>query len=84
MGVGIFNKIKNAFKSIGGKVKSFAQKAVKAIPKVVDIGKQVINATRPILGGLPIIGDVVNAADTGLRVADGVGRFGKSILNEVK
>ncbi|KAK8858131.1 hypothetical protein M9Y10_013231, partial [Tritrichomonas musculus] len=74
----------NAFKSIGGKVKSLAQKAVKAIPKVVDIGKQVINAIRPILGGLPIIGDVVNAADTGLRVAEGVGRFGKSILNEVK
>lgn len=84
MGVGIFNKIKNAFKSIGGKVKSFAQKAVKALPKVVDVGKQIIDRVKPITHFIPGVGQVVDTIDTGLNAVDKVGRFGKSILNEVK
>ena len=84
MGVGIFNKIKNAFKSIGGKVKSFAQKAVKAIPKVVDVGKQIMDRVKPITQFIPGVGQVVDTFDKGLDFASKAGAIGKSLMNDFK
>ena len=56
---------------------------VKAIPKVVDVGKKVVGAVKPILGSIPIVGEAVNTIDTGLNFADRVGRVGKSLIDEV-
>ena len=49
MGIGIFNKLKKAFKSIGQRIGGFAKKAVAALPKVADVGHKVIGAVSPIL-----------------------------------
>lgn len=84
MGVGIFKKMKNAFKSVGHKLGNFAKNVVKNIPKVVDVGKKVVGVVKPILGGIPIVGEAVNAIDTGLNVVSGVGKIGRSIIDEVK
>ena len=84
MGIGIFKKMKNAFKSVGHKLGNLAKNAVKSIPKVVNVGKKVVGAIRPILGNIPIVGEAVNAIDTGLNVVDNVGRIGRSIIDEVK
>ncbi|WP_334087008.1 hypothetical protein [Helicobacter typhlonius] len=84
MGVGIFKKMKNAFKTVGHKLGNFAKNVVKNIPKVVDVGKKVVGAVKPILGGIPIVGEAVNAIDTGLNVVSGVGKIGRSIIDEVK
>ena len=83
MGIGIFKKMKNAFKSVGDKLGNFARNVVKTIPKVVDLGKKVVGAVKPILGSIPIVGEAVNAIDTGLNIADRVGRVGKSLIDEV-
>ena len=83
MGIGIFKKMKNAFKTVGNKLGNFARNVVKTIPKVVDVGKKVTKAVKPILGSIPIVGEAVNAIDTGLNVADRVGKIGKSLINEV-
>ena len=84
MGVGIFKKMKNAFKSVGHKLGNFAKNVVKTIPKVVNVGKKVVGAVKPILGSIPIVGEAVNAIDTGLNVTDRVGKIGRSIIDEVK
>lgn len=75
MGVGIFKKIKNAFKSIGGKVKDFAQKAVKALPGVINVGKQVLDKVKPITQFIPGVGQVVDTLDKGFSI-------GKSLIDE--
>ena len=50
MGVGIFKKIKNALKSVGGKIKDFA---IKTLPKVVSTGKKIVNAVKPAVQYIP-------------------------------
>ena len=79
MGVGIFNKIKNAFKTLGGKVKSFATNAIKVLPKVIDTGSKLLNKAKPILGNIPLVGDFINGASTALNT---VNTIGKSLMNE--
>lgn len=82
MSIGIFNKIKKAFGSLGSKVKGLASKAIKALPQVVDTGKKIIGAVKPFTGMIPGVGNVINAVDNGLNIASTVGKFGKSILDE--
>ena len=84
MGVGVFNKIKKAVKSVGGKLKNFAKKAVKALPKIINTGKMIIDKVKPAVQFIPGVNEVVNAIDTGLNYADKGYKIGKSILNEVK
>ena len=89
MGVGIFKKMKDAFKSVGHKLGNFAKNVVKALPKVVNVGKKVVGAVKPILGSIPIVGEAVNAIDTGLNIAGSVGSpfaslTGRSLIDEVK
>lgn len=50
MGIGIFKKMKNAFKSVGNTIKNIASKVGKALPKVIDVGKKITSTVRPILG----------------------------------
>lgn len=81
MGIGIFKKIKNAFKTVGRKVGDFIKNK---LPGVVDTGKKIIGAIKPVAGLIPGVSNVVNAFDTGLNYASKVGKIGKSILDEVK
>ena len=83
MGVGIFNKIKKAFKAVGGKIGSFAKRVVNALPKVVDVGKQIMDRVKPITQFIPGVGQVVDFVDRGLSYADTAGKVGKSILDKV-
>ena len=46
MGIGIFKKIKNAFHSIGNKVKFFASKAINALPQVAKVGHVVLKRVK--------------------------------------
>ena len=78
MGIGIFKKIKNAFKTVGHKVGDFIKNK---LPGVVDTGKKIINAIKPVASLIPGVSNVVSAIDTGFNYAD---KIGKSILNEVK
>lgn len=81
MGIGIFKKIKNAFKTVGNKIGSFVKNT---LPKVVDVGKKVVGAIKPITNFIPGVSNVVNAIDTGLNIADKAGTIGRSLMNEVK
>lgn len=81
MAPGIFKKLKNAFKTIGHKIGSFVKNK---LPGVIDTGKKVIGAIKPVTEFIPGVGSVVNAIDTGLNYADKVGKIGRSILDEVK
>lgn len=81
MGIGIFKKIKNAFKTVGNKVGDFIKNK---LPGVIDTGKKVIGAIKPVAGLIPGVSNVVNAIDNGLNFVDKTRRIGKSILNEVK
>ncbi len=83
MGIGIFKKMKNAFKSVGNTIKNVATKVGKALPKVVEVGKRVTNAVKPVLGEIPLIGDAVRAIDTGLNYANKGLKIGKSLIDEV-
>lgn len=90
MGVGLYNKLKKAFKAIGQRIGGFAKKAMNVMPKVVDVGKKVIGAVSPILSNaIPGSGLVLNGIDKGL---DFVGNFskglrgngiGKSLIKEI-
>ncbi|KAK8845646.1 hypothetical protein M9Y10_020564 [Tritrichomonas musculus] len=84
MAAGLFNKIKKTLKSVGGKIKNFAKKAVKSIPKIIDTGKMIIDKVKPAVQFIPGVGEVVNAIDTGLNYANKGYKIGKSILDEVK
>lgn len=77
MATGIFNKLKK-FAAAAGK------KIVHALPKIIETGKKVVNAVKPILGNIPIASNIVNAIDTGLNFADKGYRIGKSLIDEVK
>ena len=67
MGIGIYNKLKKAFKSIGQRIAGFAKKAVVALPKIADVGHKMIGAVSPILSTtFPGSGPVLNAIDKGL------------------
>ena len=77
MAPGIFNKLKKFAKNVGKKI-------VKALPKIIDTGKKVVKAVKPVLGSIPVVGEVVNAIDTGLNVADRGMKIGKSLIDEVK
>ena len=81
MGIGIFNKIKKAFKTVGRKVGDFVKNK---LPGVIDVGKKIIGAVKPVVSAIPGVSNVVNAIDTGLNIANNAGKFGKSILDEVK
>ena len=73
MGIGIYNKLKKAFKSIGQRIAGFAKKAVVALPKVADFGHKMIGAVSPIISTtFPGTGPVLNAIDKGLNY---VGKF---------
>ena len=66
MGVGIFNKIKKAFKAVGGKIGSFAKRLVHELPKVVDVEKKAIGAISPIIStAFPPTAPVLRAINTG-------------------
>lgn len=80
MGIGIFKKIKNAMKSVGGKIKDLAGKAIKALPKVVSTGKKIINAVKPAVQFIPGVSNVVNTIDSSLNMAEGIG---KSLINKI-
>lgn len=85
MGVGIFNKIKKAFKTIGGKIGTFAKGLVRALPKVVDVGKKVIGAVSPIIGtAFPPAGAVLGTIDKGLDYVGKIGGIGRSLIPELK
>ena len=67
MGIGIYNKLKKAFKSIGERIGGFAKKAVMALPKVADVGHKVIGAVSPILSTtFPGSAPILNTIDKGL------------------
>lgn len=83
MGIGIFKKMKNAFKSVGSKIGNIAKNVVKALPKVVETGRNILDKVKPVAGLIPGVGNVINAIDTGLNVADKAGRIGRSLINEV-
>ena len=73
MGIGIYNKLKKAFKSIGQRIAGFAKKAVASLPKVADVGHKVIGAVSPILStAFPGTGPILNTIDKGLNY---VGKF---------
>ena len=85
MGIGIFNKIKKAFKAVGGKIGSFAKRLVHELPKVVDVGKKVIGAVSPIIStAFPPAAPVLGAINTGLNTIGKIGSFGRSLIDEVK
>ena len=79
MGIGIFKKIKNAMKSVGGKLKDLTGKAIKALPKVVSTGKKIINTIKPAIQFIPGVSEVVNTIDKGLDIA---GSVGKSLIDK--
>ena len=72
-------------KSVGNKIKGFASKTIKALPKVVNTGKKIINAVKPAIQFIPGVSNVVNAVDTGLGMADSlVGKpIGKSLMDQI-
>ena len=75
--------MKNAFKSVGSKIGNIAKNVVKALPKVVETGRNILDKVKPVAGLIPGVGNVINAIDTGLNVADKAGRIGRSLINEV-
>lgn len=77
MGIGIFNKIKNGLRNIGSKI-------INAIPKVVNVGKTIIDKVKPITSMIPGVGSVVDTIDKGLSMAGKVGEVGRSLLGDVK
>ena len=84
MGIGIFKKIKNAFHSIGNKVKDFASKAINALPQVAKVSHDVLNKIKPITQFIPGVGQVVDSFDKGLDFASKAGAIGKSLMNDFK
>ena len=84
MGIGIFKKIKNAFHSIGNKVKDFASKAINALPQVAKVGHDVLNKVKPITQFIPGVGQVVDTFDKGFDFASKAGTIGKSLMNDFK
>ena len=73
MGIGIYNKLKKAFKAVGQRIGGFAKKAVVALPKIADVGHKVIGAVSPILStAFPGTGPILNTIDKGLNY---VGKF---------
>ena len=84
MGIGIFKKIKNAIKTIGGKVKDFASKAIKAMPEVAKVGHEVLNKVKPFAQFIPGVGQVVDSLDRGFDAASRFGKIGKSLMDEYK
>lgn len=83
MGIGIFKKIKNAFHSIGNKVKDFASRAINALPQVAKVGHEVLSKVKPITQFIPGVGQVVDTFDKGFDVASKVGKIGKSLMNDI-
>ena len=83
MGVGIFKKIKSAFKNVGSKLKNAAQTVIRNIPKAVNIGKGILNRIKPIADFIPGVGPVVDTISTGLNYASKAGEIGKSIMDQV-
>ncbi|WP_289705015.1 hypothetical protein [Bacteroides acidifaciens] len=83
MGIGIFKKIKNAFKNVGSKLKNAAQTVIRNIPRAVDIGKGIINRIKPIADFIPGVGPVVDTISTGLNYVSKANDIGKSILDKV-
>ena len=73
MAAGIWKKLKNAVKSVGGKIKGLAVKTIKALPKV----KEIFDKVKPALEYIPGVNGFVNTIDKGLNI-------GKSIIDEVK
>ena len=67
MGIGIYNKLKKAMKSIGQRIAGFAKKAVASLPKIADVGHKVIGAVSPILSTtFPGTAPILNTIDKGL------------------
>ena len=83
MGIGIFKKIKNAFHSIGNKVKDFASRAINALPQVAKVGHEVLSKVKPYTNLLPGVGQIVDTFDKGLDVASKVGKIGKSLMDDI-
>ena len=92
MGVGIFNKLKKAFKSVGQRIGGFAKKAINSLPKIAEVGKQVVGAVSPILSNvIPGSNIVFNGINKGLDVAERIGKtfgningIGRSLIPELK
>lgn len=80
MAAGIWKKLKNAVKSVGGKIKGLATKAIKSLPKV----KKIFDKVKPALEFIPGVNGIVDTIDKGLSYADKFGKIGKSIIDEVK
>ena len=85
MAAGIFNKLKKAFKAIGQRIGGFAKKAINALPKVAEVGHQVISKVSPILSNvIPGAAPVLNMIDKGLGVASRFGNsIGRSLIKEL-
>lgn len=84
MAAGIWKKLKNAVKNVGGKIKDLATKAIKSIPKVINTGKKIFDKVKPALEFIPGVNGIVDTIDKGLNYADKFGKIGKSIIDEVK
>ena len=81
MGIGIFNKLKKALKSVGQRVGGFMTKAIAALPKVAEVGKKVVGAVSPILStAIPGAGVVLDGINRGL---DYAGKFGNAFGNRI-
>ena len=90
MGVGLYNKLKKAFKAIGERVGIFAKKAMNALPKIASVGHDVISKVSPILSNvIPGSGLVLNTIDNGLSYANKFANslrnngIGKSLIKEI-
>lgn len=81
MGIGIFKKIKNAFHSIGNRLKDFASRTIKALPQAANIAHQILDKAKPIAQFIPGVGQVVDTLDKGFSVAN---KIGKSLIDEFK
>lgn len=76
MGIGIYNKLKKAMKSIGERIGGFTKKALSSLPQIASVGKQMIGAVSPILSTtFPGSKPILNTIDKGL---DYVGQFGNT------
>lgn len=84
MGVGFWNKLKKGMKMFGERIGGFAKKAINALPKVAEVGHQVISKVSPILSNvIPGAGAVLNTIDNGLSYVSKFGKVGKSLIHEV-
>lgn len=90
MAAGVYNKLKKAMKAIGQRVGMFTKKALQSLPKIAEVGHEVISKVSPILStALPGSGLVLNTIDNGLKYASKFANsinktgIGKSLIHEL-